>query len=333
MTCLVLGAGVNGLSCAIRLLEAGFSVIILASERHRATTSYVAAAIWYPYLSEPEEKVKVWSHASFEEFKVLSQVANSGVTLCSGREFFSDGQKADPFFLSTVASTFRRVRKDEFLFDRHTAGFALTVPVADMGTYLEYLETRFTTLGGEFRQCQTPLTCLGDIASQVPITSISAIVNCLGLGSREVMKDNHMSSVRGQVVVVEAVNGVNDFIFDDYGDEISYIIPRGDKTIVLGGTCEKGTDENITPQKDITAQILTRCANLVPALRGAMVLEEKVGLRPCRSEVRLEHEFVHLGPSQTVLPVVHNYGHGGSGMTLSWGCARDVVDKVKTVLK
>jgi D-amino-acid oxidase len=54
------------------------------------------------------------------------------------------------------------------------------------------------------------------------------------------------------------------------------------------------------------------------------VLEHVVGLRPGRSTVRLEEgEQLSSGAR-----VVHNYGHGGAGITLSWGCAHEVVTLV-----
>jgi D-amino-acid oxidase len=52
------------------------------------------------------------------------------------------------------------------------------------------------------------------------------------------------------------------------------------------------------------------------------VLAERVGLRPFRrSGVRLERDQLRDGRT-----VIHNYGHGGAGFTLSWGCAREVLD-------
>jgi len=44
-----------------------------------------------------------------------------------------------------------------------------------------------------------------------------------------------------------------------------------------------------------------------------------VGLRPSRKEVRLEIESLSSGRW-----AIHNYGHGGAGVTLSWGCADEV---------
>ena len=57
------------------------------------------------------------------------------------------------------------------------------------------------------------------------------------------------------------------------------------------------------------------------------MIEERVGLRPGRPEVRLETDTVPDGR-----PVVHNYGHGGSGYILSWGCAHEVADLVEGAL-
>lgn len=33
------------------------------------------------------------------------------------------------------------------------------------------------------------------------------------------------------------------------------------------------------------------------------------------------------------LDIIHNYGHGGSGITLAYGCAIDVSDMVECIMK
>ena len=69
------------------------------------------------------------------------------------------------------------------------------------------------------------------------------------------------------------------------------------------------------PSEDgVTEEILDRATLLVPELSRAKVLGHRVGLRPARPSVRLEREG----------NVVHCYGHGGAGVTLSWGCADEV---------
>ena len=90
-------------------------------------------------------------------------------------------------------------------------------------------------------------------------------------------------------------------------------MPR-EHDIVVGGTDQEG-EWSRTPSPETAAEILQRATRLVPALRGARVLRHKVGLRPVRPAVRLERAG----------DVVHCYGHGGAGVTLSWGCAEEVV--------
>jgi D-amino-acid oxidase len=87
---------------------------------------------------------------------------------------------------------------------------------------------------------------------------------------------------------------------------------------VVGGTAEEGA-WGTEPDAAVAEAILARAAALVPALAGAPVRAHKVGLRPGRPSVRLEAE---RRGAQTI---VHNYGHGGAGVTLSWPCADEVV--------
>jgi D-amino-acid oxidase len=108
-------------------------------------------------------------------------------------------------------------------------------------------------------------------------------------------------------------------MLDDYGPGgVTYIVPRSNDCI-LGGTAEEGR-EDLTPNMETAAEIVARCVALEPRLRNAAILEHKVGLRPGRQAVRLEAE--QWAPGKTI---IHNYGHGGAGITLSWGCAANVV--------
>lgn len=93
--------------------------------------------------------------------------------------------------------------------------------------------------------------------------------------------------------------------------------------MVLGGTHqEQDSNRNTDPQD--TEFILVGCSALFPALKNAPVIREWVGLRPGRSSVRLELDNYRTNSGRNLL-VIHNYGHGGAGVTLGWGCAYDVV--------
>src|SRR3954447_17814503 len=84
---IVVGAGVVGLSCALRLLEAGHRVDVLARELPLETTSAVAAAIWYPYRAEPPGRVLAWSRTTYDELaRLATDHPDSGVVLREGTE-------------------------------------------------------------------------------------------------------------------------------------------------------------------------------------------------------------------------------------------------------
>jgi D-amino-acid oxidase len=118
-------------------------------------------------------------------------------------------------------------------------------------------------------------------------------------------------------VVVENP-GLEDFFMEDRGPgEWASWFPHGER-VVLGGVAQPGAVDP-APDPAVSAGILERCAALEPRLKGARVLEELVGLRPVRPSVRLEAEPLHGAVC------VHNYGHGRSGVSLSWGCAGEVL--------
>lgn len=144
--------------------------------------------------------------------------------------------------------------------------------------------------------------------------SFDIVVNCSGLGSRQLAGDLKIFPVRGQVLKVQAP-WVKHFIRD--GSGLTYIYP-GISNVTLGGTRQKG-DWNLSPDAEISKGILSRCCALEPSLHGACDIREKVGLRPSRPGVRLEKELLAQGSRR--LPVVHHYGHGSGGIAMHWGTA------------
>lgn len=113
-----------------------------------------------------------------------------------------------------------------------------------------------------------------------------------------------------------------------YGDYDTYIIP-GFNAVTLGGCRQyESYDKNINKYDSIS--IKERCESLVPSLRGAVIKKELVGLRPHRDPVRIEKEIIDVGTSK--MNVVHNYGHGGYGVTVAPGTAMYATHLVKEVL-
>ena len=304
MHVLVIGAGVSGLSSTVRLLEAGHSVEILARELPQQTTSAVAAAIWYPYRADPIDRVLAWGTVSFREFVRLSGDPNCGIVMRDGLEVFRE-KVGDPWWATAVPG-FRRATHAE-LPAGYADGYAMRLPVIDMSIYLEWLERRARGAGATISRAA--VADVGDLHGLADV-----VVNCTGLGAAQMARDPEVYGVRGQILVVEAPT-VSTFLVDD--STVTYIIPRV-HDVVLGGTAEEHAYDT-TVRAESSASIRRHCQQLAPELAAAPTRAERVGIRPCRSTVRLEAEMLDG------LRVIHNYGHGGSGVTLSWGCAEEVV--------
>ena len=303
----VVGAGVIGLSSALRLLEAGHRVDVLARELPRETTSAVAAAIWYPYRAGPLERVLAWSRTSYDVFAAMAaDDPDSGVVLREGTEVVarpSELTREKPWWADAVPDLHETVDVP----GGYDGGWAFTAPVVEMPVYLDWLAARVLAAGGSI----TRLNLHG-----LPRTrdgGPDAVVDCSGMGAKFLAADPEVYPVQGQVVRVEQV-GLERWWLASDAEGPTYVVPRS-RDIVVGGTDVEG-EWSRTPSPEVAAAILRRALRLVPALAGAEVIGHKVGLRPARPEVRVER----------VGDVVHCYGHGGAGVTLSWGCASEVVE-------
>jgi D-amino-acid oxidase len=309
---IVVGAGVSGLSCAHELLRAGLHVEVWARDEPGNTTSVVAAAFWYPYRVDPPDRVNPWARRSYERFAELTEISPSGVRMREAIELFVDPVPSAPWGEGLL--DFRRASPFELPPGRRD-GFLFKAPVIETPIYVPWLATQVRNRGGTFRP--RVLTDLGPALDAADI-----VVNASGLGARELVGDRDLYPVRGQVVSI-AQPGIARVTIDEHGPGgIAYIVPRsGD--VVLGGTADEGVEE-LGTDPATSAGIRARCAKLDPRIESAEVVGAKVGLRPCRSEVRLELEPLDDGRC-----IVHDYGHGGAGVTLSWGCAEEVAKLVQ----
>ncbi|MEU9730406.1 FAD-dependent oxidoreductase [Streptomyces sp. NPDC048002] len=306
----VIGAGVSGLTTAVCLAESGFDVRVDTDRPSKLTTSAAAGAMWDPYLAEPRELVDRWSRETLSELTSLSADSGTGIRLVEGTQ---ESRVACPMpdWGSLVGA--RMCASDE-LRDGFVAGWRYRAPLVDMPRYLDYLARRLARAGGSIRRHHYET-----LSEAMPEATV--VVNCSGSGARSLASDPLVEAVRGQVVVVENP-GVRTFFCDDTPDaeELTYIYPHAD-ALVLGGTSDRGNWE-LVPDEVEAREIIRRCAAVEPSIAGARVIEQRVGLRPARSSVRLTAEQHR----STLL--LHNYGHGGAGLTISWGCAREVVERV-----
>ena len=309
----VVGAGVSGLTTAAALVEAGWSVDIVARERHPDTVSVVAAAIWTTTTAEPQVRVRQWALTTRERFATIAADSSSGIAPLMQREF----ERVDPGPLWWESTPFVRRLGDHELPPEYAAGFEIDGFIVEPPIYLDWLTSRLVDQGVTITT--NAVTSLEDLEADV-------IVNCAGLAARDLVGDDTMFPIRGQVVAV-ANPGINEGVSDESdADRVAYVYPRS-REVILGGARQVGNEQVASPDDDLTARILSDGARLDPRVSDAEVLDVRVGLRPGRPEVRVEAGV--LGDGR---PVVHNYGHSGAGFLLSWGCALDVVDLVTAAI-
>jgi D-amino-acid oxidase len=286
----IAGAGVSGLTCGVVLAERGHDVTIVA--REIGITSKAAAAVWFPYDCSPEESVVAWGLLTYGRLLELARDRLSGVSFV---EFRCLDVPPPAWAFALQARPVGR-------------GFTVGVPLMETPAYLEYLRKRFPgTL-----QTGVDLRSLDDLKGD-------AVVNCSGVGARLLANDEEVEPHRGQVVVVDPLDLPGTLVAET---SLAYAIPRSTDCI-LGGTND--VSDSLEPDPAQTAAILDLCHRELGTPAQPRVREVKVGLRPFRrSGIRVE-----AGRLADGRPVVHNYGHGGSGFTVSWGCAESVARLVE----
>lgn len=303
----IIGAGVSGLTCGVAFAERGDRPAIFAAETGMGTTSAAAGAIWYPYDAAPADLVIAWA---LQTYKVLSGLAHDpacGVSMIELRTFSRHGEIPIPTWANGLGA--RRLR-DEDVPRAFASGFVLGVPLTDTTIYLDYLARRFRAAGGQING-HVYLEKFEDMDRDFDL-----IVNCSGLGSRELAADRDLEAHRGQVVIVPKFDLPGAVVCDDA--PLMYAIPRA-RDCLFGGTNQLSEQREIEPAD--TSRIVAECSRVLQ-IEQPKVVVERVGLRPFRkSGVRVEAGELRDGRA-----VIHNYGHGGAGFTLSWGCAGKVLE-------
>jgi D-amino-acid oxidase len=314
----IVGAGVSGLTCGLVFVERGYQTAIFAKEIGQQTTSGAAAALWFPYDAEPTDKVIPWALGTYRTLIDLARNPDSGVSMIELLQF-SRTEKihipewAIPLGAPAVVPSFpptmsSEVEKSLKIFK---SGFSLRVPLMDTTIYLDYLVTCFVGAGGSIVE-HTHFAKLEEVDQQFGL-----VVNCAGIGARELIRDTDLEPHRGQVAIVPRIKDLPYAVVCDDAP-LMYAIPRRNDC-VFGGTNDLSDD--LVVDSATTARIVAECSSALK-IEKPNVLAERVGLRPFRkSGVRVERDRLRDGRT-----VVHNYGHGGSGFTLSWGCAEEAFE-------
>ena len=309
----VVGAGVCGLTVAVRLAESGARVHVIAELGPGRSTSAAAGAIWDPLQADHPRRID-WAMTSFAVFARMARSRHPAVRMLDAIEAARVPIEAPGW--ATGLPGFAECRPGD-LPPGFAGGWRFRAPVIDMPRYLAGLERRLRRAGGKLRTGRR----LTDPAEAFAVAPI--VVNCAGIGAAGLVGDPDLVPVRGRLVVVRNPGRTESFAVhtDDEG-ALTYLLPHGD-ILVLGGSAEKGESDPVVEADEVTREIRKRCAAIFPEVAQAKVLGYRSGIRPKRTTVRLEYEH-HAGGH-----LVHNYGHGGSGVTLSHGCAAEVVRIVR----
>ena len=259
-----------------------------------------------------------WAYRSLDEFRKLAAAETPGVAMVHGLEASREPARYHPWLDAT--GRVEVVADPARLPAGYASGWRYETAVLDMPVYSQFLHERLTEAEGVQVRAGY-VRSLRDLIGQAAV-----VVNCSGGGARRLARDDSVTPMRGQLLVVRNP-GIDEF-YAEVGDgpELTYFIPHGDH-VVLGSTLEPpGPAGRGGWLPDTAERIRRRCGAIEPALATAELIDSRVGYRPVRPVIRVEPSDVDGHP------VIHYYGQGGGGVSVSWGCAYEVLSMVSELL-
>jgi D-amino-acid oxidase len=302
----VIGAGIIGLTSAIRLLEKGFSVTVFAREIDTMMASRAAPAYWNPFKAAPEESIIKWARKTYEIYQ--DYPANHGIHEIESRELF---------LKDTGLPLWSKIIKEHTVLSAseiptpYVKAYEIKTFLSDTTVVIDDLQEQVRKLGGKIFQKE--FKKITDVDAE-----FKTIINCSGVWSNQLVPDTATFPIRGQFISLQKPQGLNKIIFGQIDDNgYALVVPRKNDCWIGGTTVNH--DWSLEVDAAMTKTMLERATVLEPRIEGMKILKTSVGLRPGRKEVRLEAE------ETSGRLIIHNYGHGGSGFTVGWGCAEEVV--------
>ncbi|HZW06065.1 MAG TPA: FAD-dependent oxidoreductase [Phycisphaerales bacterium] len=344
----VIGSGVAGLTAAIELATRlsgrpgrainSPRITVYADRVSAPPASFIAPALFTPYAGPDEERFRRWTERSFATLaRIAAEDPSSGVRMAELREYFYKRPVRRAWLDELLATRPLQYPPSPPLVEATTS----VRPHIDMLRYMPWLESRAAAMGVRFEQ--RSFVAIDEVFA----LGYSAAVNCAGVGAGRLADDPLVKPMHGQVLHLRNDIGLTYSLHDDAGGpegQVAYIFVFEDR-LVLGGTFDAGRDDHATDRPALDA-LLERCRNLLrmdgfprwaelgrgrAGTGGREELRALAGVRPTRGpggvgragayeHTRVERESVAGGV------VVHCYGHGRSGATLSWGSAAEVAD-------
>ncbi|TEB29963.1 D-amino-acid oxidase [Coprinellus micaceus] len=353
----VLGAGVIGLTTALRVQEQGkYDVAVVAETlpTDPLTIRYTSHWAGAHHVYSGRDPTTFQHKLEVDTFKKLWELSAHGTDTekyflrIDEAEYFHDEDGAATTPLKDMPN-FRVLPKEELLAGAKS-GVKFSTVTIDTPVYLNHLLERFIALGGKVirgsllhinqmieggaKIFEGGHSAMGNVAN-APV----AVINCTGIGARLLggVEDSKVYPVRGQTCILNApwMRFGRTLYVDDTG-AFTYIIPRRSGDVIVGGTRGKH-DWHGLARPETTTDILTRGLALCPELASpevraqreptvddlrALLVGEGCGLRPYREGgIRIETEWTEGVGGRGKVPIVHNYGHGGAGYQVSWASA------------
>lgn len=355
----IIGAGVSGLSCAILLLKLGFKVNIYSEHSYNSKVYKPEFSSLYPAASVIphsvySSKLLEYFEESQQYFERLFSQDFAGITKHKHYELFSEEQSIpdyaplmENFEIFKRSDNTLRVPSSKSLF-----GWSFHCFFSDWSVYFEALNDMFENLGGEYVHAKVDLNSFESIPEKI-------IINCTGIGSSKISTEKESLVLAGTLIkVLEQPllkNDADETVSYNFspGKEVYcngnnealdvYCYPRKDGWILGGSRLVVQKNENGSWEIEklktalievdgslIPHQIMSLNKEIIvesfgipfPATKNMKVSTAFRYLRNRKEGIRLERERIREKE------VIHNYGHGGAGVTLSWGCASRVVEMI-----
>jgi len=309
----IIGAGISGMSTALLLVQKKHRITVYAKAFSPNITSDRAAAFWFPYHIRNDKRGIGWCQASYDHYKKLAEQKDTGISIQQLIKVLRKGVKEEEqVWMDFMPKDSCRIMHSNELSSNIAKGYDIKVPLIETQIFLPYLQMRLQDSGVEFIKKEikyfNELTLDNDI-----------VINCSALGSGNLCNDKSIIPVKGQVGLLAPKKDLPIYLDNE---KLLYIVPRKD-AIIVGGTYEERIETETTDPL-VIERLLNNAYEVFPELKLQRVIGSWSGLRPYRPEVRVEHE---KGTN-----IIHNYGHGGSGFTLSFGCAEEVAGIVDRLL-
>lgn len=305
----IVGAGISGLATAYILAKQKHTIKIIAKNFTPDITSNRAAAFWFPYHIRNDARGIHWCKHSYEVYKGFSENSSCGITMQKLLKVVRQGvEEAEMTWFSFMPEGSYRVLKTYEIPRGFAKAYDILVPLIETQIFLPWLMNELQLMHVAIEE--------KEIQAFDEITDAEAIINCSALGARQLCDDKELIPVRGQVALLAPKHNLSIFLDNELP---LYIVPRKD-AIIIGGTYETGIEDAVTEATTID-KLLENAFNVFPELKNQEIIGSWAGLRPYRPLVRVEKEGT----------IIHNYGHGGSGFTLAWGCAEEVGSLIEKI--